>query len=221
MHTMIPKIVVSGPSPPEGPVDFVGSGTTNIKSGSGTTQTFSHTRPVTTKGSLVVKSMNETPVSGVTYNGVALDKIIEEGFGGTGASFWMGNNTDMATGSNNVVITFTGSTSDAVARVENLKNVDQSTMSDANNGISGNLASSSLNITIAEDGLAMDCIAHDFFDMTTTGGGSQITLSNNNDANLETASSYNNVQTAGSKTLGWTWFSDGDTGHVEVSVKNG
>ncbi len=220
MHTIIPKLASGAAAPPAGPVDFVGTGTTNVKTTSGTTQSFSHNRTAATKGALVVKSMNENPVSTITYDGDSMTKIREEGFGVAGSSFWMINDA-ASTGSNTVLITFSVSTSDAVARCDNLENVDQTTMSDADNGQNGNLASSSLSVTIAVDGLAMDCVAEDFFPISSTGGGSQITLNNTTDGTTETASAYNNVQTAGSKTLGWTWSFSNNCGHVIVSVKNG
>lgn len=207
--------------PPAGPVGFVGTSTTNIRSGSDDTQEFSHTRPVTTKGALVVKSMNDTPVISVTYGGFPLTKIREEGFGGAGSSFWMGDNTDMPTGSNTVIITFSGNTFDAVANVNNLENVDQTTMSDADNGANGNSDGSSLNITITTDGLAMDCIASNSFGNNKTGGASQVELNNSFDGFVETASSYHTLQTAGSRTLGWSWTFGNDFGQVIVAIKNG
>ena len=213
---------IDAAAPPAGPVGFVGVSTTDIKPGAPSlTHSFSHTRPVTTQGALVVKSQNDTPVSGVTYGGVALTKVREEGFGSVGTSFWMGNNADMPTGSNTVVITFTGTTSNAIANVNNLENVDQTTMWDADGGQNGSLSSSSLNVTIATDGLAMDTIGEDFSSISTTGGASQITLNNSSDGSVEGGSSYNNVQTAGSKILGWTWSFTNDCGHVIVSIKNG
>lgn len=208
-------------TPPAGDVDFVGTSTTNIKSGSGDTQSFSHTRPVTTKGALVVKSMNDTPVNTITYGGVSLTKIREEGFAGSGSSFWMGNNSDMPTGSNTVLITFSSGTLDAVANVNNLENVDQTTMSDANNGANGNGGGSDLSVTITLGGLAMDCIASDSFGNDKTQGAPQVELNNDTDGFVEAASSYHTDQSAGSRTLGWDWSFNNDFGHVEVAVKNG
>ena len=208
-------------SPPAGDVGFVGTSTTNIKSGSGSTQSFSHTRPITVQGALVVKTMNDTPVNSITYGGFSLTKIREEGFSGNGSGFWMGNNDDMPTGSNTVFITFSSGTFDAVANVNNLENVDQATMSDVDNGANGNGGGSDLSVTITAGGLAMDCISSDSFGNDKTQGVSQQELNNNTDGFIEAASSYHIIQTAGSRTLGWDWSFTNDFGHVEVGVKNG
>lgn len=207
-------------SPPAGPVALVGTSTTNAKSDSDTTHSFSHNRLAATKGALVVKSMNRTPVTTVTYGGNSLTKIREEGFASAGCSFWMGDNT-LPTGSNTVLITFGSSTSDAVGRVENLENVDQSTLSDADNGSNGSAGSVSNSVTITVDGMAMDCVTTDFFGISKSGGAEQVVLHNSGDSSLETASSRHTTQTAGSRTLGWSFALGDDFGHVIVAVKNG
>ena len=67
----------------------------------------------------------------------------------------------------------------------------------------------------------MDIVTEDFFPISKTQGASQNVLHNTNDGNVHSGSSNDTSQTAGSKTLGWTWSFSNDASHIIVEMING
>ncbi len=209
-------------SGPAGDVTLVGTPTTFAYGGSNTTSnSFSHNRIASTKGALVVAAMTRLPTNSVTFNGVGLTLIRSNGFVDAGCSYWIGDNT-LATGSNTIVITHSGSQNACVVRCENLENVNQTTLTVDDDGNGAFLSSSSLSLTIAVGNLMMDTISKVGFDPIANGDGNQsVLLLSTSSNNIEGAVSYNTSQTAGSKTLAWTWSSTANTGHVAIEINNG
>lgn len=189
--------------------------TINNKPTFSTTQTFAHTHPARIDDAILVRVGSSTNPTGITYGGQALTLIALNGFGFGGTAHYIG--VAKPTGSNNVVITYAGAISDAVARVDSLSHVDQTTPSDANNSAGGTGTGSTLAVTIADRGFAFDSVGTDNGSITDTGGQTQ--QFNQADGFLFAAGGYYVNQSAGSKSFSWTWPFTA-AGHVVCSIKN-
>lgn len=213
MHTIIPTFT-SGP-PPTTDVLHVGTQGTDLQSGSGTTQTFAYNHVGGTNDCITVRLSPTNSTTGVTYNGVAMTKEREEGFGNNGVSIW--TITGAATGTNNVVATFSGSTSDSVMVVDSWINVDQSTPVDATSGTGGLLTTpNTRSVTIAAGGQALGVTG---FDRVSTVSGSFTSENQLSDGGMFQTTGKEASQAAGSKSFTVTFVNFANGGIIAVSLK--
>lgn len=131
--------------------------------GTGTSLTFSHT--VTAGGAdralfvgVGVMDSNDAnrPVTGITYNGVAMTKVDDEDTGsGTSERAELWRLVNPATGANNVVISTTGSVSRIMGGAASFTNVDQTTPIDAFAAANGGSSPATASVTAVTEGAAV------------------------------------------------------------------
>ena len=220
---ILSQFIESGVTPPAGDVDFVGTPTTFVYSGSNTlSNSFSHNRLAATKGGLQIEVMTRFPPNSVLYNGVNLTLGTSDGFDQAGTSIWVGNDADMATGSNTVLINHSASQNACIMHCENLENFDQTTMVGNTNGESGaNLGSSSLSLTISAGSRMTSCLCKLGTTPSLDGDGNQVssmTVQGSN--NIDGIASYNSRQTASTNILAYNWGSTSNTSDTTIELLN-
>lgn len=138
-------------------------------SGSSITRAFDMGSGYSNKLLLVMTTCQDSnhanfPVTGITYNSVALTKVrSDEPAGNVRSEIWQ--LVAPADGSNNIVVSFTGSLGEVSISVLGLTGVDQTTPIEANTGNSGTSSAPSVSITStsANAWLASVCVCEDFF----------------------------------------------------------
>ena len=202
-------------------VEPIGAPTTNILGGFSFSQDFAHVHPLADNNAIFVFIMADNPPVAVFYGGFNLVEIRVEGFGGNGCAIWKGwNDPDvLPTGSNTVSIQWAGPATKSIAYVQSYKNVDQSAAYGGNTaGTNGTGTSFSDNVTIAEGGLAIGCVAVDNEVITNGVAGGQSELLNTNDSTIYGAVSYNTGQNAGAKAFSASWPSSALYGYCLAEI---
>lgn len=215
---------IEGASAPAGDVDFVGTETTFVYSGSNTTSNdFSHDRTSGVKAALHISVMTKFPPNSVTYNGINLTLIRSDGFDEASTSHWMGNDFDMAIGVNTVEINHSVSQNGCIMHCRNLVNVDQANMSDVHDGESGgSLPDSSLTIMIDDGDLMLSCISKRGTTPSLNGDIDQLSLMTvQGSSTIDGIASYSGNQMSGSRELAYTWGSTSNASHTAIKVNNG
>lgn len=194
--------------------------------------TFSHTVSGTNRVLLVfpVAECNATPanlpVTGITYNGVALTKIRSDQVNSDGGeidrtSVWYLIAPD--TGAHNVVITYTGQVEGIIGGAISLNGAKQSAQPDSENGStdvtdSATTATASLT-TVAENVLIIDVIAGVLSGTALTVGAGQTQRFNvTNTGHLRAAASTRTKITPGSQAMSWTLASNESYAMSVVSI---
>lgn len=121
--------------------------------GSGSSRTFSHTIPSGFSNTILIVGVStqdsnhaNMPITGITFNGVALTKVRhDEATGNNRTELWYLKNPDVTTA--NVVITATGTLGELTGFALGFCNVDQTSPIDANNGGTGASSSPSVSLT--------------------------------------------------------------------------
>ena len=121
--------------------------------GSGSSRTFSHTIPSGFSNTILIVGVSaqdsnhaNMPITGITFNGVALTKTRhDEATGNNRTELWYLKNPDVTTA--NVVITATGTLGELTGFALGFCNVDQTSPIDANNGGTGTSGDPSVSLT--------------------------------------------------------------------------
>lgn len=223
---MILSQYIGGAGGAAGDVIFIGTPTQFVYSGSNTnSNSFSHDRLGGSKTALIILVMTKFPPNSVTYNGFNLQLIRSDGFDEASTSVWMGNDFDMAIGINTVEINHSVSQSGCIMWCDNLDNVDQSNMSDVDDGESGgSLPDSSLSLMIDDGDLMLSCISKRGTTPSLNGDADQQSLMTvQGSSTIDGIASFSEKipQTAGLRELAYDWGSTSNTSHTAIKVKNG
>lgn len=153
------------------------------------------------------------PVTGITFNGVALTKIdsqhtnVTPGGSGNSAEMWYLKNPDVTTA--NIVVSYTGTVDgDTVTAIE-VTGADQTTPINTFLGAKANSANPSTNVTTTVDNcLVFDILSGSGSGTTLTPDASQTERSNiTNTGQMRSAISSEAKATAGLITMSWTMAS--------------
>lgn len=207
------KIAAGSASPPTFDAASSTAGT-NVAS-----LTWSHTTSGSDRCIIVVAgggdgTLTEINPSSVTYNGVGLTKLsFTNGTSWVGVSMWY--LVAPATGTNNVVVTYTGPPVQSAAGAVSLNNVDQITPVDTADlqSIAGTGANPQLDITSTSTQMVIDGIASD--DDTIAVFGSQNERWNQD--SIEADTGYGSATATGSPTVNMRW-STANTEYAFIAV---
>ena len=164
----------------------------------------------------------DTPVTGITYNSIALTKVDAQAWGSGTESVELWYLLNPATGSNTVSITYTGVSFAQVGIASSYYRVAQSNQTDANNKAQGS-ATTDISVTVTtvnENSWVVDCAMDQASSHTiAVAGGDQTQLQNlTAGGSLRAGSSYlSNKSPAGSAVMNWTSSANATFGTVAAS----
>ncbi len=180
-----------------------------IFDGSGSSSTWAHTVSAVLKnmGLIVMYAGNDPtgdrPALSVTYNGVAMTKLVEKDANPYNVSIWYLANP--ATGTHNVVVTRGGGTNDGVAQAVSFGNMNTINLPDVS--IGGNTTgnpSLTLTTTRGQD-ILIDCFYSDRnSDLTIGAGQTLIYQTSVNSGSDRVVTSYKILTGAGINSMSWT-----------------
>jgi hypothetical protein len=184
----------------------------------GGTMTISHT---CTGSNLVLVAMaantsSSDKVSGVTYNGVAMTRVRAE-LGLVSATPYVYILANPATGTHDIVWTFTSADQTFSGINASFTGVDQTTPTDHDAGGGNGFQNSprSDNITVSTGGFAVDVIAGSGTSDAMAAGGSQTEIGTQQSTGVRTAASYLQDATA----MSWTWSTgQRQAGHSVIAL---
>lgn len=167
--------------------------------------TISHTTGTLSSGVMYVltgvqdSNHSNFPITGITYNGVALTKIrSDEAVGNIRTEIWRLKNPD--SGTHNVIVSTTGALGETAAVVATLEGADLTDTEEDNQGTSGNSSSPSIGVTAGNDGsiILTMCTAEATF---SSNGTDQVTIATLTDQSYENSrGSYEEKASAGADT---------------------
>ena len=222
---ILSQFIESTIAPPSNNVDFLGAQTRDDYFGfSQATHTFNYTRTAGTNDGLLVLVMADQATSGVTYDGVGLSQIDVITFNNASVSAWVGPDTLTTGSSEPVVITHAVSTDSSIGFAVGLEHFDavDTIATGLTTSNSGNLTTSSLNLTPSNFSRCVDVIGKDGgLSLSLNGDAGQNGLFvNASSNNILGSASWNSVQDGSNVTLahsGWT-FGD-DLAHLMFELK--
>lgn len=165
-------------------------------------------------------SATDLPITGITYNGVALTKIRSDMTGDPNrvrTEIWY--LVDPASGTHDVVVSFTGTVDRTVVSAYSMQGAKTTGVPDANAGSASAGTSVTTNITTVADGaIIIDALyTKDLVSPEPEGTQIRREAVNVNSNDDRTAGSTKKKATAGATSMSWTWTNSDDYAHSVAS----
>lgn len=196
----------------------------NGNASAATSNTVAHTVQATNPNRALIvmhaaqHASTATAPSGVTYNGVAMTKIVDETTGEWGVSLWYLVNP--ATGNNNVVVTHGGAMARMCTSAMDFYNVDQSSpirgSTDQNNATASSM---SANQTTVRGDVVVGAIVHGSVSASVPASGEEEIFDITNTSALHLAG-YQRYANSTSTTIAPTWSGSTETYLITAAIQS-